>query len=68
MKKLEYNPYLIDKIQPCGGIIFKDNYIKKGDGYEACINIYDYPSEVSHFWLKGLIKELDDTVITVDVG
>ena len=68
MKKLEYNPYLIDKIQPCGGIIFKDNYIKKGDGYEACINIYDYPSEVNHFWLKGLIKELDDTVITVDVG
>ncbi|MBO3371676.1 DUF87 domain-containing protein [Clostridium perfringens] len=68
MKKLEYNPYLIDKIQPCGGIIFKDNYIKKGDGYEACINIYDYPSEVDHFWLKGLIKELDDTVITVDVG
>ncbi|MCX0361648.1 DUF87 domain-containing protein [Clostridium perfringens] len=68
MKKLEYNPYLIDKIQPCGGIVFKDNYIKKGDGYEACINIYDYPSEVNHFWLKGLIKELDDTVITVDVG
>ncbi|WP_416187959.1 VirB4 family type IV secretion system protein [Clostridium perfringens] len=68
MKKFEYNPYLIDKIQPCGGIIFKDNYIKKGDGYEACINIYDYPSEVNHFWLKGLIKELDDTVITVDVG
>ncbi len=68
MKKLDYNPNLIDKIQPCGGIIFKDNYIKKGDGYEACINIYDYPHEVNYFWLKGLIKELDDTVVTIDIG
>lgn len=67
MRKLDYNPNLIDKIQPCGGIAFKDTYVKKGDGYESCIHIYDYPSEVSEFWLKSLIEEFTETIITVDI-
>ncbi|MBY0756294.1 ATP-binding protein [Clostridium sardiniense] len=67
MKKLDYNPNLIEKIQPVGGISFKDNYIRKGDGYESCIHIYDYPTDVTEFWLKDLIEEFQDTVITVDI-
>ncbi len=44
---------------------FDEKYIKKGDGYESCIFVYEYPSEVNEFWLykllsmKGVIASLD---------
>lgn len=63
----EYNPYLISKIQPQGGIQFEEDFIKKGDGYETCIHIYDYPSNVDDFWLKNLFDK-QDTIVTLDVG
>ena len=46
-KKLKerINPFFVNEIQPCGGLI-------KGDGYETCINIYKTPTEVDEFWLK----------------
>nr|WP_313885131.1 ATP-binding protein [Clostridium faecium] len=65
-KKIEYNPYLLSKIQPVGGISFKDRAIIKGDGYEACIHIYDYPRYVNDFWLEQLLS-FDDVVSTVDI-
>ncbi len=51
-------------IQPQGGIRFKDKYIKKGDGYEACIHVFEYPSSVDVLWLDKIMAMYDVTVVT----
>ncbi|WP_088051877.1 VirB4 family type IV secretion system protein [Virgibacillus dakarensis] len=51
-------------IQPQGGIRFKDKYIKKGDGYEACIHVWEYPSSVNILWLDKMMSMYDVTVVT----
>ncbi len=65
--KKEYNPYLLTEIQPQGGIKFDEKIIKKGDGYEAIINVYDYPTSVNEFWLERLMS-INDVIITIDIG
>ncbi|MEG1482898.1 MAG: hypothetical protein RSA57_03775 [Cetobacterium sp.] len=65
--EIEYNPYLLNKIQPVGGIGFKDRFIVKGDGYETCIHVYDFPLYVNDFWLEELLN-FDDVVATVDIS
>lgn len=67
IKKGDYNPIIINEIQPQGGINFKDKFIQKGDGYEACIYIYHYPSQVPCFWLYNLMNH-DNVIVTIDVG
>lgn len=51
-------------IQPQGGISYKDKYIKKGDGYEACIHVWDYPQKVDVLWMDELMSMYDVTVVT----
>ncbi|MGL4109027.1 VirB4 family type IV secretion system protein [Clostridium sp. LP20] len=63
----EYNPYFLSKIQPQGGISFEDNIIKKGDGYEVVLHLYDYPTEVEEFWLNSVMN-IKNTIVTMDVG
>ena len=67
-KDLGYDPLLIEKIQPQGGITFKDErYIECGGGYEACIHIYEFPKKIDTFWLSKLCAQ-KDTVATVDIS
>ncbi|WP_245837310.1 VirB4 family type IV secretion system protein [Virgibacillus phasianinus] len=54
----------VTAIQPQGGISFKDKYIKKGDGYETCIHVWDYPSNVEVLWMDKLMSMYDVTVVT----
>lgn len=65
-KKEEFNPYLLNKIQPVGGIKFNNRNIVKGDGYEACIRLYDFPNWVNDFWLDSLL-DIKDVIATIDV-
>jgi len=65
--KEQYDLDFIQSIQPQGGISFKDNYIRKGDGYEACIRIYNYPSRVSDKWLKKIVT-MKNIVSVIDVS
>lgn len=65
--KKEYNPYLLTEIQPKGGIKFDEKIIQKGDGYEAVVSIYEYPTQVSEFWLERIIA-IKDVIITIDIG
>lgn len=60
----------IDKIQPKCNLLFKENFIKKGDGYETCIHIYGYPKNVDKFWLKIITDDLnmDNVIVTMDIG
>lgn len=54
--------FLID-IQPQGGVSFKDKFIQKGDGYEACISVYDYPTNVNPLWLERIMSSRNVVVV-----
>ena len=57
---------LIGTIQPQGGISFADpRFIKKGDGYEACIHVYRYPKEVHTSWLT-VLTSIQDAIVTIE--
>ncbi|WP_203341288.1 VirB4 family type IV secretion system protein [Planococcus beijingensis] len=62
-----FNPYLLSKIQPQGGIKFESGYVKTGDGYISCIHVYKYQSLVSDFWLEELMR-IEHAVVTLDVA
>lgn len=58
-----FDPAFLVAIQPQGGVIFKDKYIQKGDGYEACIRIWDYPISANELWLEKIMSMRDITVV-----
>lgn len=61
-----YDPTFLAGIQPQGGVTFQDKYIKKGDGYEASIRIWEYPTKVNDMWLKNIMT-LRDVVAVQDI-
>lgn len=68
-KNSDFDLEFISKIQPAGNIIFKENYIKKGDGFETCIEIYDYPETVRNFWLRTITNSnVENLIVTIDIS
>lgn len=65
--KSEYDPGFLAAIQPQGGVSFADKFIKKGDGYEAVLHVYDYPTEAGVMWLQPIIT-MDNVIVTMDIG
>lgn len=59
--------YFLAGIQPKGGVSFRDKFIQKGDGYETCIYVSDYPSNVQEKWLAGICS-MDDVIVVKDVS
>lgn len=58
--------YLLEKIQPVGGISFKnESYILTGTGYQSCIHVYEYPEKVANNWLSTLMN-ITGTIAVVD--
>lgn len=57
------NMEFLAAIQPQGGIHFKDKYITKGDGYETCIHIWDFPTTVNQLWLERIMSQYDVIVV-----
>ena len=67
-KARAYNPYLIEQIQPQGGITFADpKYIVEGGGYEACLHVYEYPKTLDDYWLARICN-INNTVAVIDVS
>ena len=67
-KEKSYDISLLSRIQPQGGITFKDEQvIKTGTGYEACLVIYEFPKEISRHWLSNLCN-IANTVTTIDIS
>ena len=67
VEMLGYNPYLLAKIGVQGGVSFKDDAVVRiGNGYEECIRIFAYPSEVDRHWLT-YIMNIRNAVTTLDV-
>ncbi|WP_296965247.1 hypothetical protein [uncultured Eubacterium sp.] len=67
-KKRLKDMYLMEKIQPSGGITFKDvKYVTAGSGYEGCIHVYKFPDEIDTFWLAKVCN-INGTVAIVDIS
>ena len=65
--KEEIDAALFEKIQPKGGVSFKEpSYVRFGDGYARCLHIYALPSYISEFWLINLFN-VPDCICTYDV-
>jgi len=64
--KKGYNPFLLARIQPQGGVKFEESYIRKGDGFEACVHVYDYQTNVNDFWLESIMN-MQNVIVTLDV-
>lgn len=62
-----YNPYLVNAIQPMGGIkLNNEDYIKTGEGYSTCLYVYGYPKMVDRHWLSSLTNN-PGTITTIDI-
>lgn len=61
------NSDFLSTIQPQGGITFSEDYARVGDGYEACIHIYQYPNDLLDNWLTT-VANIKDTVATIDIS
>ncbi len=67
-KGKKYNHALLQYIQPQFNLSFGDQrVIKKGDGYEACIHVSDYPDHVAFNWLSDLTL-FDNSIVTIDIA
>lgn len=63
-----YDLYLLEQIQPSGGITFQDTrYVETGTGYETCIHVYDFPQKLDDFWMAKVCN-INNTVVTVDIS
>ena len=67
IKNKDYNPYLLSKIQPSGGIKFDERVIQKGDGYETIVHLYDYKQQVNVFWLAQLTN-ITNAIVSIDIS
>lgn len=67
--KFGYDLQFIQRIQPVGGISFRkdDRYITTGDGYEACIHIFDFPKTLSPHWLLNIVN-IKNTITLIDIS
>lgn len=64
----EYDHEFLTRIQPAGGIKLNDErYIKTGDGFCTCIQVYSYPSQAYDFWLDEIMN-MDDVISMIDIG
>lgn len=67
-EQVHLNEHFISKIQPQGNMNFADDKcVKKGDGYEACIQIYEYPSIAYDFWLSDVMN-IDGVITVLDIA
>ena len=62
-----YNPFLVSQIQTQGGIEFKANFMRMGDGYVSSVHVYKYQSLVSDFWLEQLMG-IENALVTLDIS
>lgn len=60
-----YDVEFLAKTQPQGGITFDDDHAI-GDGYSACVNILQYPTDPNILWATQVMLN-DSTVAIMDV-
>lgn len=63
----KFNPFFVKRVQPQGGVKFDERFIKKGDGYETVVHLYDYKNQVNYFWLLQLTS-MKNVITTIDIS
>lgn len=66
-KSNDFNPFFVRKVQPQGGVKFDEKFIKKGDGYETVVHLYEYKNQVNYFWLLQLTS-IKNVITTIDIS
>ena len=66
-KSNDFNPFFVRKVQPQGGVKFDEKFIKKGDGYEIVVHLYEYKNQVNYFWLLQLTS-IKNVITTIDIS
>lgn len=56
----------LEYIQPQGGIKFSFDHVRTGTGYEACIQLYDFPTYIEDHWLSNICY-FEGAITTIDV-
>lgn len=65
-KEKKKDPYLLEMIQPIGGVTFKhESYILTGSGYQTCLHIFEYPQKLSNHWLTKVFN-ISNTIAVID--
>lgn len=68
IEKLGYDPWLLEAIQPKGGLRpVNERFVETGCGYEACITVSKFPARVEEFWLTRLMN-MDNIVCVIDIN
>lgn len=69
IKKLGFNPHIVEAIQPCGNLNFNsdDRVIKTGDGYMSCIYVHKLEENLSLYWLSRLVN-INNVITVVDIN
>lgn len=62
-----YDLDLIARTQPQGGVRFTERFVEHGNGYQACLLIYDFPNDVSSHWLNSIVNR-EGVIAMVDYG
>lgn len=58
---------LLEKFAPHGGVSFQNiDCVRTGTGFEACINIYNFPGEVGEGWLNDVCG-INNTITSIDI-
>lgn len=66
--KTGYDPFLLARIQPGGGLSYNDErFVKMGDGYVACLNVYKYKKNINAHWL-GQLTNISNSIVTIDIS
>lgn len=65
-KSAGYDLAMLARVQPQGGLLFKERYAVAGDGYFNTISITKYPADVGLFWLAWLTNN-PYTIASVDI-
>lgn len=62
----DFDREILEYIQPQGGIRFLMDYVRSGTGYEACIQLYDFPTYIETHWLSNVCY-FEGAITIVDV-
>lgn len=65
-ESVKYDAELLEFIQPQGGIKFLTDYARTGTGYEACIQIYKFPTYIYNHWLSDVCY-FEGAITVIDI-
>ena len=63
---IEIENQFVKLVAPIGGISYQPDFVRKGDGYECCIYVHEYPQNVNPLWCN--MFKLTDVVTTMTLA